>query len=131
MKRFCILGIFLLSISSVFAQYNKEKLTSLLTANPWSVTSAHVARPERKMTFNKDQSVQVEKANDKGGTVSLKDKWSVSSTDNIRWFLTVGPDQYEMIVSYTKSGSQFIKLTHQAGADKITGYYEMSLNAIK
>jgi len=131
MKRICILGIFLLTISSVFAQYNKEKLSAILTANPWSVTSAHVARPERKMTFAKDQSVLVDKANDKGGIVSQKDKWAVSSSDNIRWFLAIGAEKYEMIVSYTKSGSQFIKLTHQAGTDKITGYYEMSLNAIK
>ena len=131
MKRFCILGILLLSISSVFAQYDKDKLTKILTANPWSVTSAPIARPERKFTFNKDQSVQIEKVNDKGGNVSGKDKWSVASSDNIRWFLTIGAEKYEMIVSYTKSGNQFIKLTHQAGADKITGYYEMNLNATK
>ena len=130
MKPFCVLAIFLLSISSVFAQYDKEKLTKILTANPWSVTSFHEVRPEKKLTFFKDQSVQIDKS-DKGVMSVHKHKWSIASSDNIRWFLMIGSEKYELIVSYTKSGSQFVKLTHAAGADKITGYYEMNLNATK
>ena len=131
MKRICTLILFLFSISSIHAQYDKEKLTKILTANPWSVTAAHAVRPEKKFTFSKDQSVQVDKVNDKGGMVSQKDKWSITSSDNIRWFISIGKEKYEMIVSYAKNGSQFVKLTHLAGTDKITGYYEMNLYATK
>jgi len=131
MKRIGILIALVLNISCMYAQYDKEKLSKILTANAWSVSAVNMERPERKITFNKDQSVLIEKDNGKGTTSPVKDKWSITSPDNIRWFLSMGSQTYELIVSYTKSGSQYIKLTHQAGTDKITGYYEMNLNAVK
>ena len=127
MTRALILIALLFAGISANAQYDKAKLTGILVANPWTVKS-NTDRPEKKMTFSRDQSVQVERA-DKGGVQSQKASWNLSSPDNIRWFLNMGGASYEIIVSYTKTGSQYLKLTKPAGKDKITGYEEMNLYA--
>lgn len=115
---------------SVVAQYDKEKLSDLLVANAWSVKS-NVNRQEKKMVFSRDHVVLVDRDNGKGVVAQAREKWSLTSGDNIRWFLAIGATTYELIVSYTKTGSQYLKLTHQDGSDKITGYYEINLYATK
>jgi len=124
MKRILFLLLLLGNITFGYAQYSKEKLTDILTGGnvkSWTVKSA-TERPEKGFTFNKNMTVQVQK--DKGA--AQNDKWSLSSPDNIRWLLVIGNQSYEMIVSYDKGGSQYIKLTHK-DAGKTTGGYEMTL----
>ncbi len=121
MKRITLFLAFLFAASFSHAQYDKGKLTNILTggsSKTWSVQGVNINRPEKTMTFNINGNADVEKENGKKA-----DKWSVSSKDNIRWFLSVGADQYEMVVSYSKNGSQYVKLTHGTSNDK----YEMKL----
>lgn len=127
MKRTLFLLLLLFKLSSSYAQYDKEKLINILTANSWTVKGTNVNQPEKSFTFSKDMSVQIGKDSGKGIT-SQKDKWSISSTDQIRWFVTVGSQPYELIISYTKSGSQYLKLTRQ---DKNSGLIELNLYPAK
>ena len=55
----------------------------------------------------------------------------MKSADEIRWFLSIGNQTYEFIISYDKKGNEYIKLTHQAVDNKTSGYYEIKLNPIK
>src|SRR5262245_47466442 len=103
-----ILTLFLLCLvfqSTAMAQYDKEKLTTLLVAHAWTVKS-NVPRPEKKMVFSRDHQVAVDRDNGKGVVSTTHEKWGLSTEDEIRWFLTMGTQTYELIVSYTKSGSQ-------------------------
>ena len=96
------------------AQYNKEKLTTLLTGGStkaWSVKSSNAAEAAKSYTFNINNTVAI--ANGKAAVQS--DKWSLSSDDNIRWFIVLGKEKSEIIVSYDKGGKQYVKLTGQAG----------------
>ena len=125
--------ILLLCMSAVFAceaQYNKEKIQKLLTGDnekSWMVNGINIDRPEKKFIFNKNNSVKVEST--KG--LIKNEKWSLKSADEIRWFLSIGNQRYELIISYDKKGKEYIKLTHQAGDNKTSGYYEIKLNPIK
>ncbi len=130
MKRILILLLLSTSFSLSYGQYDKNKLTTILTngtTKAWSVKGVNTNPPEKSMTFNINMSAQLQKDDGKGGTVSQSEKWSISTKDNIRWFITLGSQQYELVISYLKNGSQYIKLTHPAGADK----YEISLFPLK
>jgi len=128
MKQAFILLVLLIKVSSSYAQYDKEKLTSILTANSWSVKGSNANFPEKSFTFNNDMTVQVGKDNGKGVVASQKEKWSISSSDQIRWFITIGSQTHELIISYAKNGSQYVKLTRQ---DKLSGLVEMNLYPLK
>ena len=130
MRTYLAVLLLLLLHRSAQAQYDKAKLTALLVSHPWSVQSS-VSRPEKKMVFSSDQQVLVDRDNGKGSVAQAREKWSLSTSDDIRWFLTIGTRTYELIVSYSKSGSQYLKLTHLSEKDRITGYYEMNLHATR
>jgi hypothetical protein len=118
-----------LCAASGYAQYDKEKLTNILTGRStktWMVKSVTAERPEKTFTFNKNMTVAIEKSN-KGATVSEQQKWTLTTKDNIRWFVAIGSESYELIVSYAKDGSQFLKFTHQAGVSNVSGSFEMIL----
>jgi hypothetical protein len=111
-----------------FAQYNNEKLTSLLTGGnekTWTVSGIISERPEKKMIFNKNNSVKIFDSKDQSQTKH----WSLKSADQIRWFILIGEQNYELIVSYDKKGNEYIKLTHQSG--KSGNDYQMKLNPVK
>jgi len=130
MKRLIVLQIFLVTAVLCQAQYSKEKITSTLTGDnvrSWSATGINTELTEKKFSFNKNNSVVIEYS--KGTTKN--DKWTLTSPDKIRWFLSIGNTTYELIISYDKKGNEYIKLTHQAGDNKTSGYYEIKLNAIK
>ena len=130
MKRILILLLFLSAVFACEAQYNKEKIQKLLTGDnekSWMVNGINIDRPEKKFIFNKNNSVKVEST--KG--LIKNEKWSLKSADEIRWFLSIGNQRYELIISYDKKGKEYIKLTHQAGDNKTSGYYEIKLNPIK
>ena len=126
MKRINILLLLLITkITFCNAQYNREKLTDILTGGnikTWTVKSAGAMHTEKSYAFNKNLSVQV--AKDKGAVQT--DKWTLTSADNIRWFISIGTQKYEIIVSYDKSGKQYVKLTSQTG-DKTSVYNETLL----
>lgn len=126
MKRIIILLLLLITeITYCNAQYSREKLTEILTGGnvkTWTVKSPNAAHPEKSYTFNKNFSVQM--AKDKGAPQT--EKWSLASTDNIRWFISIGKQRYEIIVSYDKSGKQYVKLTSEA-VDKTSVYNETIL----
>ncbi|MFI5218479.1 MAG: hypothetical protein ACHQNT_03240 [Bacteroidia bacterium] len=129
MKNISILLLLIIKISFCEAQYSKEKLTGILTnEKSWSVKGINSNRAEKSYTFNKDMSVKIEK---QGGAVAGAEKWSLSSTDNIRWFISIGKQKYEMIVSYDKGGKQFIKLTSQLSNNKAPVYEETLLYPVK
>ena len=130
MKRIMILLLFLFAVFACDAQYNKEKIQKLLTGDnekSWIVSGINIDRPEKKFSFNKNNSVKVELT--KG--IIKNEKWSLASADQIRWFLSIGNQKYEFIISYDKKGNEYIKLTHQAVDNKTSGYYEIKLNPIK
>ncbi len=130
MKRILILFCLLLGVLMCTAQYNKEKIQKLLTGDnekSWGVSGINIDRPEKKFIFNKNNSVKVEST--KG--IIKNEKWSLKSADEIRWFLSIGNQTYEFIISYDKKGNEYIKLTHQAVDNKTSGYYEIKLNPIK
>ncbi len=130
MKRILILFCLLLGVLMCTAQYNKEKIQKLLTGDnekSWAVSGINIDRPEKKFIFNKNNSVKVEST--KG--IIKNEKWSLKSVDQIRWFLSIGNQTYEFIISYDKKGNEYIKLTHQAVDNKTSGYYEIKLNPIK
>src|SRR5688572_1623739 len=98
MKR--MLGLVPLLLIAVLcnAQYSKEKLTDILTggsAKAWTVKTSNA--PEKAFSFNKNQTVEITKS---AGV--QKEQWSLSSADNIRWFITIGSKKQELIVSYDK-----------------------------
>ena len=110
------------------AQYSQEKLTEILTggnSKAWSVKATNGASTEKSYTFNKNLTVAIAK-----GEGTQTEKWVLSSADNIRWFVTIGSQKRELIVSYDKAGTQFLKLTSQAG-DKASIYSEMLLYPLK
>ncbi len=125
-KRILITASILLFSLSSHSQYTKEKLSNLITGKSekaWSVAGINIERSEKKMTFNINNSVNV--VSDKG---SNEEKWSLKSSDNIRWFIYIGDKQYELIVSYDKKGNEYLKFTHQSkGSDN----YQMKLTPIK
>lgn len=130
MKRTFILLALLVSVSTGYAQYDKNKLIGILTdgsSKAWTVKGVNVERPEKKITFNINMTAQVEKDNGKGGVATQAEKWAITTKDNIRWFINIGNQPYELIVSYAKNGSQYIKLTHTAGGDA----FEMNLYPLK
>ncbi len=130
MKRIIVLLPFLFSLLMCYAQYNKEKIQKILTGDnekSWTVSGINIDRPEKKFIFNKNNSVKVEST--KG--ILKNEKWSLKSADEIRWFLSIGNQTYEFIISYDKKGNEYIKLTHQAVDNKTSGYYEIKLNPIK
>src|ERR1043166_10283715 len=120
MKAGFVIILLLIKITTCYGQYDKEKLIKILTDNSWTVKGSN-NQPEKSLSFSKDMTVQIGKDNGKGSVTMQKDKWSVNSADQIRWFLTFGTKTYEMIISYSKSGSQYVKLTRQ---DKISGNIE-------
>ena len=115
-----MLLLFVGSFTLSYAQYSKEKLTDILTGGStksWTVKTA--GKAEKGFVFNKNMTAQVKK----GAAENVK--WSISSTDNIRWFTTVGGETYETIVSYDKSGKQYVKFTHKDATPG--GNYELLL----
>src|SRR6185295_9725448 len=129
MKRIFIFLLLVTNISFCYAQYNKEKLTEILTGGStktWTVKAMNAAPPKKSYTFNKDFSVNIGMDN---GTPQAK-KWALSTADNIRWFISIGNQKYELIVSYDKAGKQYVKLTNQAG-DKASVYSETILYPVK
>jgi len=129
-QKISLVLLLLLMHTRVDAQYDRNKLIDILTggsSKSWTVKGTNLQRPEKSFTFNKNMSVKIDKDNGKGNTVSANDHWSLSSTDNIRWFIGLGGQSYEMIVSYSKNGTQYVKLTHRAGNDSAAGYYEINL----
>lgn len=130
MKTTLILLGLILSVSVINAQYSKEKISITLTGSSeksWSVSGINTERPEKKLTFNINETVISEDNKGKKQT----EKWTISTKDNIRWFLLIGKQNYELIISYDKSGAQYIKLTHQSSDNKSSGYYEIKLTEIK
>ena len=128
MKHALILLLLFGNITFSYAQYSREKLTDILTggsSKTWTAKGVNIERPEKSITFNKNMSAQVQKA------AMENVKWSLTSPDNIRWKIIIGNETYELIVSYDKSGTQYIKLTHKAEAGKTTGGYEMTLYPVK
>ncbi len=126
MKYLPVILFLLVSASSTQAQYTKEKISNILsgdTEKSWSVNGINVSRPEKVFTFNKNNTVVIEETSGK----IRKENWSISSNDNIRWFLKAGSITYELIISYDKKGQQFVKLTHGESANSASGYYEMKL----
>ena len=133
MKRALILLVLLGNITIGYAQYSKEKLTDILTggsSKSWTAKGVNTDRPEKGFTFNKNMSVQIQKS-DKGAVATQNDKWSLTSADNIRWTIAIGSQSYEIIVSYDKSGTQYVKLTRKADVGKATGGYELTLYGTK
>ena len=128
MKTKVILLLLLFNTAFCYAQYDKDKLIKILTTNSWTVKGINSDQPEKSYSFSKDMSVQIGKDNGKGAVMMQKDKWTISSTDQIRWFISIGNQTYEMIISYTKSGSQYVKLTRQ---DKRSGLHELNLYPLK
>lgn len=129
MKSIRILILLLLPLF-VSAQYTKEKLATILTGGTeksWNATSVNVEVKEKMFSFSKNLSVVVQNAS---GT-KRNDKWLLSTIDNIRWFIMIGKEKYEMIVSYDKKGEEYIKLTHQSALMKPSGNYEIKLTPVK
>lgn len=130
LKQILLVLTFFTGIIMCEAQYNKEKISKLLTGEiekSWSVSGINAERPEKILSFNVNKSVKMEMNN---GSIK-NEKWSLKSTDNIRWFLSMGKEEYELIISYDKKGNEYIKLTHQSVNAKSSGYYEIKLNQIK
>jgi hypothetical protein len=128
MKKSLFLFVFLMGSLMCYSQYNKEKLSTLLTGGSekvWIVTGINAERAEQKMIFNKNNSVKVQFIKEQEKTVN----WSLKSSDDIRWFILIGDQNYELIVSYDKKGNEYLKLTHQSlnGNDE----YQMKLNPVK
>lgn len=124
MKQILIIMIVLLKVSFCNAQYSKDKLTDILTGS--SVKSWSIKGSAGTYAFNKNRTVEIK--NDKG--VAKSEKWSLSSADNIRWFISTNGHKYELIVSYDKSGKQYIKLNSQSGDSRASGYSEIVLYPI-
>jgi len=128
MKKMLFLFLFICGSLMGYSQYNKDKLSTLLTGGKekvWIVSGINAERPEKKMTFDKSNSVKIEFSN--GPMKSMR--WSLNSSDDIRWFILIGDLNYELIVSYDKKGKEYIKLTLQSlkGNDN----YQMKLNPVK
>lgn len=130
MKHILLIAALLAGVSTSYAQYDRDKLIGILSggsAKTWTVKSVNTERPEKSFTFNKDMSATIEKVGGKGAGASEQTKWTLTTKDNIRWFVSIGNAQYELIVSYSKDGSQYMKLVHAAGNDKASGSFEMNL----
>src|SRR6185436_7745203 len=112
MKRILVLLPFVLSVFFCQAQYSKEKLTDILTGGStkaWSVKSTNISPADKSYSFSKNSTVAVTKAEG----AAQNETWALNSADNIRWFITIGSQKHELIVSYDKAGAQFVKLTSQ------------------
>jgi hypothetical protein len=110
-------------------QYTKEKITGILTGGSektWQATGINTEISEKTFSFSKTNEFVLTKDDEN----IKKDKWSLTSPDNIRWFLNAGGKKYEMIISYDKKGNQYIKLTHREDG-KSSEYYEIKLTPAK
>jgi hypothetical protein len=128
MKRIILLHLLLSAVSAGYGQYDKNKLMNIITSKVWSVKGVTTERPEKAFTFSKDMTVQTNRDDGKGGTISNKENWSLSTSDNIRWFINIAGQAYELIVSYAKDGTQYLKLSHKAA---VNDSYEMNLFPLK
>ncbi len=125
-----LLIAFILLTLNTNAQYNKDKIVSILTNDSeksWNVTGVNVERNEKVFTFRKNGIATTELKN---GT-KKSGKWSLKTNDNIRWFISIDALSYELIISYDKAGNQYIKLTHQEVDNKTSGYFEIRLTPVK
>jgi hypothetical protein len=121
MKQIFVFLILIANISFCHAQYSKDKLTQILTdgnVKSWTAKKTGVL-----YAFNKNMTVEIK--NDVG--TGKTGKWALSSADNIRWFISINDQKYELIVSYDKAGKQYIKLNSQGGDSKASGYSETVL----
>lgn len=125
MKKLLLILIGVLSLSFCRAQYTKDKLTQILTNGSeklWMVKGS-----ANTYSFNKNMTAQI-----KSDKAAIKtDKWILSSTDNIRWFIAMSGQRYELIISYDKAGKQYVKLNSQSGDSKASGYAETILYPIE
>jgi hypothetical protein len=129
MKKYICLILLLTSIQISYAQYTKEKITTILTdgsEKSWNVNGVNTERPEKVFSFNINGSMISQQTD--GSKKNMK--WTLASSDNIRWFLITGVMKFELIISYDKKGNQYLKLTHQ-DADKSSSYYEIKLTSSK
>ena len=126
--------LFLCCAFNTQAQYNKEKLTNILTngnTKNWSVKGTNLERPEKTYEFNKNGNLTIGKDDGQGKIISVADKWLLTTKDNIRWFLQTGKEVNELIISFEKNGTQYLKLTHRGTGKNTSVYYETQLHAIK
>lgn len=86
---------------------------------------------EKTFAFNINGALIIEKDDGSGKISTSKESWSLTTKDNIRWFLMIGSQEHEIIVSYEKNGSQYVKLTHQASGKNTSVYYEAILHSLK
>lgn len=128
MKQTLILLLLMSGVYNCNAQYNREKLISILTDNEkvWTVKKGS-ALGAKTFTFSKNFSSEVVKQNGKNATV----KWTLSTLDNIRWFITIDNQKFELIVSYDKTGQQYLKLNLQPRDIKTSVYEETILYPTK
>ena len=128
-----LLLLFLLCKSfDLQAQFTKEKLATILTdgtKRSWSVKGTNIDLEEKVYTFNINGTMQIQK--ETGETIMSVSKWVISTKDNIRWFLQIGDQLNELIISYDKAGKQYIKLTRQLADKKTSIYYESILQPLK
>ena len=109
------------------AQYDKEKIISILTSGSsatWTVQGSNTIAEEKSYIFNVNGTCIVQPA--KPGAKAFNAKWSLSSPDNIRWFIDIGDRKYELIISFDKKGQQYIKLTRRPDRTRSV-YYETLL----
>ena len=128
MKQLLILLLFISGVYNCNAQYTREKLISILTDNEkvWTVKKG-TAPGAKTFTFNKNFTAEVVKQNGKNATV----EWTLSTLDNIRWFITIDNQKFELIVSYDKTGQQYLKLNLQPRDIKTSVYEETILYPTK
>lgn len=130
MKQTLLIALLIISNSYCRAQYSKDKLIGILTSGSeksWTVKGINETLADKIYIFNKDLSVKIEK--EKGKRVA--DKWLLTTSDNIRWFLTVAGHKFELIVSYDKSGNQYLKLKNRPDDIKSSVYEETLLYPVK
>ena len=121
MKKIFVFLFLIANISFCHAQYSKDKLTQILTDG--SVKSWTDKKTGVVYTFNKNMTAEIKSDKSAG----KPGKWDLSSADNIRWFISINDQKYELIVSYDKAGKQYIKLNSQGGDSKASGYSETVL----
>ena len=122
-----ILFAFIIYCIPAKAQYDKEKITSILTSGSsasWTVQGVNTVAEEKAYTFSTNGTCMVQPAG--SGAKAYNAKWMLNSPDNIRWFIDIGDRKHELIISFDKKGQRYIKLTRRPDRTRSV-YYETLL----
>jgi|GEM_PF-6448171 len=121
MRPIFLVALFALLSSGAQAQYTKESISAIVTggsSKSWIDNGTSTV-----YTFSSNMKGEIKKATGSAQPVS----WNLNTPDNLTWNLIISKESYELIISYNKEGTQYLKLVRYTGGNRVAGYKEIKL----